>query len=382
MVRISMKYYKFISLFLVFILGAYVRLTDLGTHFTHVDDVDLAYSILRGKKPFDINRMNVDVKEKEKEAGGHLGKFYSLKRAVLKTVDRHPFLVPIFQRAGYLRQFVIIPFYWTNAPLQYLITTFLLSPTQSYREILFWGRFPSFIFGILGMLLIILFYRKFYKEEYFSYALTAITLLAFSWENIIYAKQMGNYAAGVTFAILLIIFLWQDLHNPDLSLKRFLLMSMPLAIASYAHYQIIFFIPAYYGTLYLFLLKKAENKLLLLKNFIMSCLAYLIFASPLFLFILHVGTYRGVNWNTGPSQEFLFHIPSTGAIIGKILYAASFFGKNFIIVMQSNLSIIPEGHALSSPINLVFILLFACGIISFITSESRPRRFMMVFFLC
>ena len=54
---------------------------------------------------------------------------------------------------------------WTYAPLQLIFPAFILYNGMSYEEIIFWGRFPSFIFGVLS---IFLQYVLVKKEEGFN----------------------------------------------------------------------------------------------------------------------------------------------------------------------------------------------------------------------
>ncbi|MCA9400320.1 MAG: hypothetical protein KC713_01740, partial [Candidatus Omnitrophica bacterium] len=129
----------------VLAVGIWARADRLAWHFTHVDDIGVAKTIL----------------EYHQEGAN-----------------------PLFAVATH----------WTYSPFQFFFTPFLVSLDQSYRSLLFWGRFPSLIFSILGLLTAVLFYWR-WKGRVGASCLVTITWMACSLEWIIFAKQMHNYAA-------------------------------------------------------------------------------------------------------------------------------------------------------------------------------------------
>jgi len=90
---VNSKYATIILIIIVILIGCYARFTDLSWHFSHVDDIGVAKSIL-------------DYKSR-----GAFGVFAVSNR-------------------------------WTYAPGQFLITAFLIHPNQTYRDLLFSGTTP------------------------------------------------------------------------------------------------------------------------------------------------------------------------------------------------------------------------------------------------
>ena len=137
-----------------------------------------------------------------------------------------------------------IPKRHTNAPFQFIFTSFLLSPSMGYRELLFWGRLPSCVFSMLALFAMVYFYRRWGSRH--STVLLGLTLLACSWENIVYAKQSYSYAIGV-FALTVMLGLFSELKDcTRLSLRRFLALSFGLVLLSNMQYQIFIFIPPFF----------------------------------------------------------------------------------------------------------------------------------------
>ena len=95
---------------------------------------------------------------------------------------------------------------WTYAPLQLIFPAFILNNGMSYEEIIFWGRFPSFVFGVFSIFLQFVLVKKEENQKIYPPCLTAL-MLAVSWENIIYSTQMEPYEIGVFFVALITILL-------------------------------------------------------------------------------------------------------------------------------------------------------------------------------
>ena len=190
---------KWVILVFIIYLGFYIRFVDLGTHFSDCDDNGVAYTILDTKTPKDISEVRAILTEKASYP----------RLQILIKLDQLGLLEPLLSIEKHLKiaQFFIIPLRWTYAPLQYIFTPIFISREQSYRETLFWGRFPSFVFSILSLILLIPLYRLFRKSDYFQYLILSLVLFTFSWEHIIYSKHMASYSIGVLSAILILYLL-------------------------------------------------------------------------------------------------------------------------------------------------------------------------------
>jgi len=335
--RFSIKTINFFLIILIVGVAIAVRFWDLAYGWAHPDDFGVAKSII------DARQM------------GHFGWF-----AVSKS--------------------------WTYSPFQYLITPLLLSLDQSYREILFWGRLPSCVFASLGIVLWIFFYRMFDKNAVGELILS-LTLLACSWENIIFAKQMNNYALGVTTIILMLIVLVDNFKNPSASWRRIILNSVYLALFSHMQYLVLFLVPAYFGTLFIFHLRKTSAGsglkpfFTLFFKYIVSGLVYGVLIFPMVYYFILPQPHRGIYpWNQGPNGEFFF-TPPVGGMFEKLIYTFKFYLINFFLAFQSNISFLPESHPWLWPVTWILLFLFIVGIVRFGLTRDPLRKYLGLFFI-
>ncbi|MCM8775322.1 MAG: hypothetical protein NC930_03075, partial [Candidatus Omnitrophica bacterium] len=154
---------KIIFIGLLILAGILVRLIDLGEHFTHVDDIGVAKSILNAKAPYSIPMKEEgmdDAKIFMADAGikGSLPFWDQVVSISLNLLEKVMGAQLYKAFASQARKLFAVSRAWTYAPLQFFITYFLIETDQSYREKIFWGRFPSFLFGVGGLFLIVWFY--------------------------------------------------------------------------------------------------------------------------------------------------------------------------------------------------------------------------------
>lgn len=320
---------------LILTTGIYARFKDLAWHFTNVDDRGVAEIIFRNRET------------------GEFGAF------------------PISR-------------FYTYAPLQFFITPLLIDAAQPYRTMLFRGRLPSCVLGIAGILALAFFFRK-REGRWAGGALLALALLACSWENIIHAKQMHNYALGVTAAILLTI-LYDSLSARErLGLRELLPASLALAVLAHAQYQILALVPWFYLALFLprLQVRPLKDLAVLAGKFILSGLLYGILIFPMVYFLLR----RFLEENAGAPGvaqgihgEFLFRWPQAVPVLEGLRYAATFFLRNFLIVFQANTAFTPENSPAAGPAGIVLLMIFIAGVWGMARSEDRRTRRLGLFF--
>lgn len=224
------------------------------------------------------------------------------------------------------------------------------------------------------------FYRR-YDRLQTPAALMSVTLLAFSWENIIYAQQMGSYAIGVFSAAALLYLLWKNFQIRQPRFSHMLGIVIGLAVLSYTQYQVLFFIPAFLAVLFLYYaIKNCRDLPMLLVRFTSAGLCYALLIFPLyFFFLLKKKETAGITWNVGPNQEFQFLLPQ-GPALEKLSYAASFFAKNSFLVLSNNFAFIPETHPLYRPFAFLFAAFVLFGIFSLVFSRSLRKKMLALFF--
>ncbi len=318
----------------IIFIGIWARFWELSWHFSHIDDIGVVKAI------FDYQKAH-----------------------------KPPFLA--------------VSTDFNYSPFQYLITPLLISPNQSYRDLLFWGRLPSCVFSVLGLLALVLFYKKF-KGEIFPCILLPLALISFSWEGITFAKQMHNYAAGLTAAILLLVLFADNLSQKNYGWLRVMLNSVCLAVFCYMQYLILFFIPPFFLVLFVHAWKYAQKKLVLIVKFILGGIVYASGIFPLWFYFLKKQVESGnqglSEWNKGPHYEFLFQLKHSMSLLEKIHYALGFYLKNFLLIFQVDTAIIPEGHALFRFLSYSFFVLFIFGCASFFGAKDEKKKFIGLYF--
>lgn len=363
------------ALAVLLMLGIFVRAYDLGTHFAHLDGVGPAKTILFYQSIPDSQVDATILQLRPQKPNPVEAVFYGF----VSLFDSWEWIRPI--RRQFFRM-TAVPRMWTYAPFQFLLTYHLISEDQSYREILFWGRLPSFFFGVLGILGIILFYRKYDRLRSPS-VLLATALLTFSWQNIIFAKHIAGYAIGVFAAVGILIVLASHLNRSEFSLSRMLLSVFFLAVLSHMQYQVLFLVPTFFLTVFLHYLHHRKKQWpLLLAKFALSGLFYATLITPLYCWYLKQHASAGVNhWNVGPSGEYQFALEEGSALGHRALDAVVFFVRNCFEVLRINFALVPETSPLSSPLSALFAAAFILGVWSFLRTRAVKTRYLGVFLL-
>ncbi|HNX69529.1 MAG TPA: hypothetical protein PLL75_06260 [Candidatus Omnitrophota bacterium] len=262
-----------------------------------------------------------------------------------------------------------IPKTLTNAPFQYLITYFLISPAMDYRQLLFWARLPSCIFSCLALLALVFFYRRYDKEAVFKCFL-ALMLLACSWENIAFAKLTHSYAIGVLASALFCWLFIAQITAKTFTLKRAFATGVVLAALSSMQYQILLFVPAFYLALFVFRFRTSENRANIARSFLVSAVFFVFLVFPLWYFFLKPQYFdfaRKVQWAFGPSGEYAFPKTAWSDI-------PRFYLGTLLTVFQTKTGFFPENHPLFGLFSISLYLLFLLGVLNFLISPKRQTR--------
>lgn len=312
-------------------VGIWARFFQMTDHFVHTDDLGIAEQLFRGQASNNI---------------------------------------------------FFIPQYLTNAPLQYLFTYFLISPDMGYRELLFWGRLPSCVAGCLALGAMILFYRR-YDRAAFGKFFFATALVACSWENIVFAKQMHSYAIGVLAAVMVFGLFVAQLRKETLDLKRAALIAGVLALVSHMQYQALLFVPAFYTALLIFYLFHAEDKTRCLRNLFLSGLFYGALIFPMWHFFLRpqYGAFaENTKWALGTSGEYGLSPALLGDLGANGIKILWFYLKNLYVIFESKTGFFPETVLWFKPMAAGLFSLFLLGVFNFIVSPEKKTRFLGLFF--
>lgn len=312
-------------------VGIWARFFQLAGHFTHTDDLGIVELLFRGQEAHNI---------------------------------------------------FFVSQWLTNAPFQYLFTYFLVSPVMEYREILFWGRLPSCASGCLALGALLLFYRKF-EKALSAKAFFAVALVACSWENIAFAKQMHSYAIGVLAAVLIFYLFVSQLREEGPDLKQAAVTGGALALVSHMQYQTLLFIPPFYLALFLFYVFHAGNKAIALRNLFFSFLFYGALIFPMWYFLLksHYGSFAAqTQWALGAYGQYGLDRALFSDLGAHGIEILRFYLKNLFVIFAAKTGFFPQTAPFFKLISTGLSGLFAFGIVNFFIRQEKKTRFLGIFF--
>jgi len=363
-------------LLLVFV-GLIVRLNLLETHFTHIDDVGVAKTIVERQKY--MTKIESQFPElKQKVLNGSKGD--SLRDLAL-FLDKKNILEDFAYGVLWWRNILhAVPNGWTYAPGQFYFTNLLINSELNYSEYKFYGRLPSAIFNLVSVLLVFSIFRSISKEDSSIYkTIIFASIVIFSLQNIIYSAQMESYAI-IHFAMLLgIILAIKISENPIVSVSKNIKRGVILVLPGLFHYQaLIPLIPLILATF--FHLRKSINTLEYIKGFFFTGIGFLI-SFALFLWPYFKGVMgSGINWNGGPNKEFIFNIDFNQNFLDIFHYIFSFFITNFIEVL--GVIHTPYENVIFSQILGTFIAVISLyGIYLFIQSKISTKKFLGLYLI-
>jgi len=344
----------------VFLIACGMRLSFLSSHFTHVDDIGVANSILKMKSP-DMGYADLVKKIYDPQ---HLD-YHSSKYKIFRAADK----MKLLTLGNTVKVFVCIPVTWTYAPLQFLFTPLFINTHQSYQQLLFGGRFPSFLAFAAAFGLMIYLCKKWFGKEYEIYALGGAVLLAVSWENIIYSMQMESYLIGVAALLALMLLYLKILEHPEWDNPQALKAGALMGLIFSAQYQILLFLPAFFISLFI------DRR----KNIFLMAGAFLTIFIPIYFLFFKDVMGRSLNWNVGPHNEYLFQIKSVTGLFHQLIYGLLFFIKNLWVVTQSNLMMLSPAHPLFGVFSLILFAAMILGTVSLFSSSEKHKKTFRLF---
>jgi hypothetical protein len=320
--------FKFIIL-IVFLAAFFIRLEGVQHFFTHFDDIGVVHML----EPYFKGEENINS----------LATYNQAVRGISASL--------------------------TYAPLQYFFTVPLIDREDSYHDLLFWGRLPSFIFSIIGLIILAIILSRILSQKQQMLIFLPLIFFAFSWQNIIYSAHMSNYILSLTLMTITLFYLQFRPHIFDT--KIFIKDSVILTLLIWGSYQFIFFIPAFLFTLYK--ITKNRNYLKYYLGLItITVINYII----LYFYSLseHIHNSLSYSWNVGLNNQFLFQWPDS--FLGSIIYPFRFFIQNTYKILLNHLSMLPEGHILNYINFAIIIILMGLG---FKRLHHTSRSFFILF---
>ena len=254
-------------------------------------------------------------------------------------------------------------FHWTYAPLQFVFTSLLLNPSMSFEALLFWGRLPSVMFGVLSIVFMGKTVEVLYSDEKSSeyIKLLMMCLLAFNSECILYSAQMETYEIGVLCVLLIIIYVYRKVDGA-IDYKT----SIVMALFCYAQYQMFIFVFAFYLLFGMVALVNRDREQVC--KIIKSGALMVMIDVPCFAYFFMGHMYkRGVAWNVGIENKYLFSMDKLN-----LKYFAEFFIGNYYDYIKY--LIIPgKIDGWSIPLILITMILSVIGIISLLLKKNKKK---------
>jgi len=365
--KIKSNWLPLLMLAIVSAIGVSSRYYLLESHFTHVDDIGVAKTILDRREYFsNIEGKYIDWRQEILE--GDKGQ---KAKDIAKFLDDNSLLKDTAYFFMWWRSILhAVPASWTYAPGQFYLTNLLVNSSQNYSELKKFGRMPSFIFGILAIILLPFLFKKIYSgSTSLINSIIAVLLLSFSWENIIHSVQMESYAIG-NLSILIIFFLLISIVNySNLENKPWFKIGILAAIPGLLQYQALFFIPALFVTLNILLIKKTSFINLTKYSFTAA-------SGFLIIFIIFIIPYlkgdlgKGIHWNSGPDQIFVLNPDWNNGIFAGLKDFFEFLLFNSVETIEAMLS--PTSYQISN--GYIGWLLFTLSIVGFFSTLLSSNK--------
>jgi len=354
-------------------LGVWSRFDELGTHFAHVDDVGVAFSILN-RDELNIARIRSVIYDNSRPS--HTGQMPKL----LRRLDDFGVLEWAYHVAQPAWRSFVVPLQWTYAPLQFFVTQHLISDEQEYSQILFWGRFPSAVFASMSIFILAATLRALYGRNWPFIALLPLSILCLSWQNIIYAKQMENYSLGVTAVLALIAGIsWLQSRRFDRRQMRW--SALAVCIALTATYQILFFLPAVmFVAVVLALRDSVERPMRRMTELMVHFAApIVVFLVPIYVLFLSHRKGAAISWNAGPNREYVFEWPAQSSFLDLPGRAFTFLRTAGMDTVEALIAFAPEQELSVRVLAIAILLLAALGIVTAMRDEERRKNCVILF---
>lgn len=289
-VRVNIMYKNYRNVFLnvllvlTIIIGCVTRVYMCIYHFTTCDDLGVAMSMLQGE-----------------------GEGWSIRNCINGFLS--------FREFG-----------WTYAPLQFIFTCFLLSPEYSYLQTILMGRIPSLFCGIISLFILyklcVIVWQNVEEIREKQARIMCLILLTTSFENIIYSSQMESYTIGLV-AVLLCLFM--IVINVDEF--KFIKTTLIVTLLCYAQYQLFIFVFCFFVVMFF---KYIRNSKVLSKVILSGIVTVILNIPNLISFFGTNMNNRGLNWNVGINEQYLFDIKIDESFVSILQYTFDFFSNNII----------------------------------------------------
>ena len=336
--------------------------------FSHPDETSVVERILDEKEYSALYLEKKNNLSKNKNIG--------FKFKIANYLDELGILKPLFK-------FFLIPINATQAPLPYILMYPLINENNSFYENLLYSKTLPIITSILSTVILFFFLKKFFfDKELIFFALIPSFLLSVSFEKIIFSQSLMNYPYGIFSFIIMLLILLNSLSDKN---NKSVLNFFILFLLCLTNYQIIFFLPAYYLTIYFFNFNLFRYETYLKRRIYQFSLEPLLLLFLIILFLLPFINlqWSGYNdWTLGINKQFDYNLSNFTNFYDKFIFSLNFFLINFGIVFIKISSFTSENSFLHYPIGYIYIILFCIGLIDLFISKNESKKFVSFFIIC
>jgi len=335
-----------IALLFILFFSVCSRVVYLPFHRTDKDDIGVAITVLTHYNSFKATHFGNPAHAR------YESKLYQYMR----KADSLGILKPIIQP-------FVVSWAWSYAPLQYVGMDLLINKNMSYREILFWGRLPTAVFGVVNIILMAFLLIQLYQKQLIHHHLIVIgtLLMALSHEHIIFSQVMLNYELGITAHLVFLILLL--CHN---QVNSYLMYGL-IFLTPFMQYQAVFISVAWAGTVLLFEKPKIFT-LSFIKKYSYLSLPILAFGILYIVFLRNLRDLGAWTWKNGLTNEYLFDYNKLTT--DAISYPIQFFLQNSYDVYTAMLSCTNE-NTTSYYIQNVFLISWGLLGVFFLIKSSQ-----------
>jgi hypothetical protein len=347
---------------LIVLAGAAHRFALSRVHFTHIDDIAVAVTIATAKEsPPNVEDLLAIAHAK----GG--SSYRSPRIQLLLDLERLGILRPLHAITGAAYPYIAVPLTFTYAPLQFILTGFLVHPGQDYASTKFWGRLPSVILSVLSIVLLGAVGLSLGKGATIGTALLLVSMLAFSGQHTTNAALMHSYAAASFAAAALLLLTARDALRHDNSALFIFGRSLLLVALCYLSYQACVLLPGYFAAITIGAWKRASPNGAL--RVVARCLVFAAIVGIAFLpaYLLRVKDLVIVHYNAGPDGEFV--IPTDSGIL-----ALRLIGRNSWITLKSLVSPVSDYSFSATLIGGLVLVGMAAGLARMLMLANRKQN--------
>lgn len=240
---------------------------------------------------------------------------------------------------------------WTYAPLQSILTSSLIDIKLGYQLNIILGRFFSCASGIVVLIIAFRFLKGIFSKEI---TLLLITILSFSWENIIYSAQAEPYEVVVLFGFVLLSLEYAKFYE---DWKKTIAVSILFIAGCYSHYQFFILLFAFYIAIFFTNIKRKMEVIRIVICGIINILGTI----PLLHFMIQYGKFeRTLNWNIGIGGAF--HFSTERCPQSVFSYVLNFITENTYLIFKYFFTI-ASFNMISNVLAIVFIIFSILGLV-------------------